>query len=111
MRNLYLLDECPLVMSIGHLVSNFGFSFHWTPSDLPWLASPEGDYLQAHRIVASIMVYLRFPRRGGVRTFPSLSLLNLQSPVLCLRRARTMLRGMGGTKGGKDGLTICRPTI
>ena len=55
--NLYLLDGCPLVMSIGHLVANAGFSFHWEPSQLPWLQSPHGDCISAHRVDHNVPIF------------------------------------------------------
>ena len=56
-NNIYLLDDCPLVLSIGHLVQTAGFSFHWEPSQLPWLQSPEGECVQAHRIDHHVPIF------------------------------------------------------
>lgn len=74
--NMYLLPSCPLVISIGQLVEQEGYSFHWTPNALPFLSHPSGTFLEAHRIEHHVPVFRLscdmqyglpvIPTKGGV---------------------------------------------
>ena len=67
-QNVYMLDSCPMALSIGNLVQNEGYSFVWPCNGLPFLASTEcnftydveGDPLYAHRIEHNVPIF-RFP--------------------------------------------------
>ena len=73
---MYLLPSCPLVISIGQLVEQEGYSFHWTPNALPFLSHPSGTFLEAHRIEHHVPVFRLscdmqyglpvIPTKGGV---------------------------------------------
>ena len=76
--NMYLVQDCPLVMSIGKLVQESNFGFHWSPSQLPYLQSSDGNCIVAHgvehhvpvfRLDSSIdYVYLPFPGQFRVQS-------------------------------------------
>ena len=59
-QNVYMLRDCPMVMSIGHMVAHEGFSFHWAPSGLPWLQSPTGEGIPATWVDHNVPIF-RFP--------------------------------------------------
>lgn len=68
MQNVYMLESCPMALSIGHLVQNEGYSFVWPSAGLPFLSPPEcsfhydvqGEPLYATRIEHNVPIF-RFP--------------------------------------------------
>lgn len=55
-QNMYMLKTCPLVMSIGKLVHE-GFGFYWSPNSMPYLETPSGDHLPAHRVDHNVPIF------------------------------------------------------
>ena len=55
-QNMYMLKTCPLVMSIGKLVHE-GFGFYWGPNSMPYLETPSGDRLPAHRVDHNVPIF------------------------------------------------------
>lgn len=71
-HNMYVLQDCPLVMSIGHLVANEHYSFHWEPSQLPWLESPNGECIVAHRVDHNVPIFrLQCSLTHGLPSLPT----------------------------------------
>jgi hypothetical protein len=60
---LYLLDSCPLALSIGQVVNESGLPFIWVPGELPFFAKPgslKWSCAKTNRINAS-RVYQNVP--------------------------------------------------
>ena len=68
MQNVYMLESCPLALSIGSLVQNEGYSFVWPSNGIPFLAPPECKFsfalesepLYANRVDHNVPIF-RFP--------------------------------------------------